>query len=136
MRSTAALIADEMFHKIPNLDSSTIVCHIPTATSRRRQRGYDQAELIATSLARKSGLQHKALLLRKGHTRQVGADKKLRSTQLKDAFYSKKDLSGIKKVLLVDDLLTTGATIEAATNVLKDAGVKKVYATTFAQRSI
>ncbi len=125
----AELIAD----LLPDLPDMLVV-HVPTATSRRRQRGYDQSELIAKAIARQKGLRHDRLLRRIGQTRQVGSDKKARKQHMKNSFITTKQLDKQTPILLVDDLLTTGATIESATLALKEAGAKKVYAAVFAQR--
>lgn len=135
-KQAANIIAEEIDTTLPQLDKKTIIAHIPTATSRRRQRGYDQSELIAKSLARRRGMRHATLLFRQGQSRQVGSDRKKRQNQLNESFRFKAGVSHVESILLIDDLLTTGATIEAATRVVKGAGVKKVYAAVFAQRSV
>lgn len=130
----AGLIADNMGSTIPALPDDITVVHVPTATTRRRQRGYDQAELLAKQLARSRNLQHITLLRRSGQSRQVGATRKKREEQLEDSISVIKQSRLPKSVLLVDDIVTTGATIEAAARALKKAGVKKVYVAAFAQK--
>ena len=108
--------------------------HVPTATSRIRQRGYDQAQLIAKELSRLTRIPCRALLARSGQHHQVGASREQRITQLKTAFRVTQPsaLQGAH-VILIDDVLTTGATLEAAAKTLKAAGVKRVDALVFAQ---
>jgi ComF family protein len=111
-----------------------IVVPVPTASSRRRQRGYDQAELIARQLAKLCGLRYTKLLRRRGNSRQVGSSRQLRRLQLADAFYlTHPSMVRGQSVLLIDDVLTTGATLEAAGQVVKQAGSKRVMAAVFAQ---
>ncbi|MDZ7785876.1 MAG: hypothetical protein U5L95_02015 [Candidatus Saccharibacteria bacterium] len=130
------LIAGELDQLLPELGSELIITHVPTATGRRRQRGYDQSELIAKSLARLRGLPHGTLLYRHGQARQVGADRQKRIKQMQAVFRVHKNAPQYPKVLLIDDLVTTGASLEAAARTLKNAGAGRVYAAAFAQRSV
>lgn len=114
---------------VPNRHS--VIVPVPTATTRIRSRGYDQTYLLARELAKKTGCPMRPLLSRNGQARQVGATRKRRLMQLQDAFYTSADLQEVS-VLLVDDVLTTGATMEAAAKVLLQAGAVRIDALTFA----
>lgn len=131
----ANVISQFIIDTLPYFDEDVIVTHVPTATSRRRLRGYDQSELIAKSIAKKVGLQHRTVLARLGQSRQVGAKREKRQKQLDNAFRvcSPSEVKNAK-ILLVDDVVTTGATLEAAAKTLKAAGAKKIYAAAFAQK--
>jgi len=131
-RDATAVIADCLADY--DLDSQAVIVPIPTATSRRRIRGFDQSQLIAKYLAQKSGLVMTSALARSGQSRQVGSKRDQRLKQLGSAFRVVKPhaVRG-KAVVLVDDVLTTGATIEAAASVIKAAGAKQVDAVIFAQ---
>ena len=111
-----------------------VVVHAPTATSRIRTRGYDQAQLLAREIARHGHVIYSPALVRIDQQRQVGASRKERFEHLAGAFRLAKrhDIDGAR-VLLVDDVLTTGATLEAAAKVLKQAGAKRVDAVVFAR---
>ena len=126
-------IAEWLDAQLPLLDPETVIMHVPTANARVRRRGYDQAQLIARVLARRRGLACQQGLLRTGATRQVGANRRERHEQLSSAFQSVNipKFKG-KHILLVDDVLTTGATIEAAARVLHKAGAKSIEAVIFA----
>ena len=134
-KAAAEDIAHFVDETLPHLPADTIVVHVPTATSRRRQRGYDQSEEIARQFARLRGLRHRTLLARMGHTRQVGSSKKQRQEQIQNAFRARNNevIKG-STLLLIDDLTTTGSTLEAAARMLKRAGAKKIIAATFAQK--
>ena len=124
----ARLMAPLLAHK------GALLVHIPTATTRVRKRGYDQARLLARELSKQVRLPHLPLLVRMGQHHQVGASREQRITQLKMAFR----VTGATSVrdahiILVDDVLTTGATLEAAAKILKTAGAKRVDALVFAQ---
>lgn len=119
----------------PFVDGDDIVLvPVPTATSRVRQRGYDQAVLIARALSRAADSPFASLLIRRGQHRQVGMSRARRQQQLKNVLYVRRPerVRGAH-IILVDDVITTGATLEAATAALKAAGAKRVEAIVFAQ---
>jgi len=133
--SGAQLAAQEMaaLMRLPSNEPIVLV-PIPTATSRRRRRGYDQAYLLAKAVARQYHLSYGTYLRRSGQQHQVGASRQQRITQLQTAYrcIAPQRIAGAH-VLLVDDVLTTGATLEATAKVLKQAGAKRVSALVFAQ---
>lgn len=106
-----------------------LVVPLPTAPGRARQRGYDQAELIAGCLANKLDLPFSALLGRAHDSRQVGSGRQERQTQMQTAFYlaSRRKLSSLN-ILLVDDVCTTGASLLAASKLLSGGGAASVAA--------
>jgi competence protein ComFC len=129
--SVAAIIAGTMQNYVVSLYD--VISHVPTANVRVRVRGYDQAQLIARDLAKKSGVQHSALLGRIGSQRQLGRTRDERLQQLRGAFVVRNlDCIEGKNILLVDDVITTGATLESAARELKAAGAKSVSAIVFA----
>lgn len=132
-QAAAEEMADMLSHFVPNHPDFVII-PAPTATSRARQRGYDQAEVMAQALARKTGVQYLPALRRSGQHHQVGSKRSERIRQLQSAYRVVRpaDVVG-KHVLLVDDVLTTGATLEAAAKVLKAAGAKRVTGLVFAR---
>jgi ComF family protein len=133
-QSAAKDIAAIIDENLPILPGQTIITHLPTASSRIRVRGYDQAQAIAKALAKRRGLPYMALLGRKGSARQVGASRTSRFEQLQGVFFAKnaKNVSGAH-ILLVDDVLTTGASVESAAARLKASGAKTVDVAVFAQ---
>lgn len=128
-------IARHLQDRLPYLGAEYIVTHIPTATSRHRLRGYDQSQLVARAVARHLSVPYASLLERKGQSRQVGSTKTQRVAQAKTMFYvSKPQKVTGKHILLIDDVLTTGASLEAAARLLKAAGASRVNAAVFAQK--
>jgi ComF family protein len=115
-------------------DEDAVLVPVPTATSRVRQRGYDQAELLCRELASLTRLPYRTALARHGQSRQVGTNRTERRAHLEGALRVRhpETIQG-KHVVLVDDVLTTGATIEAAAKVIRRAGAKRVDAIVFAQ---
>lgn len=116
------------------LPKDALLTHVPTASSRVRERGYDHARLLAQTLSQVSSLPAPTLLSRVGQAHQVGASRTERLRQLRNAFrpVHSEVLRG-KHIVLVDDVLTTAATLETAARVLKRAGAKQVSAVVFAQ---
>lgn len=127
------VIAKSIHDYLPLLSEQTKVTYIPTAPSRVRVRGYDQAKLIARSFAQQRDLQIVSLLGRRSVSRQVGSTRKERFAQLENAFFAKNHDIKDAEILIIDDVLTTGATLESAAKILKQAGAKKVSAAVFAQ---
>ena len=130
-------IANSIAQVLPYLLPDTIVTHLPTATSRQRERGYDQSQLIAKQVAKQKKARYRPLLARLGQSRQVGATKGRRYEQAANMFRALKPeaIQGAH-ILLIDDILTTGASLEAAAKILKQAGAKQVDAAVFAQRGL
>ena len=119
---------------VPYLPEDTLVVSVPTASSRIRVRGYDQAALIAQSFARIRNLQYLRALVRTLQVDQIGKNRTLRIKQMASAteLSTQVSLKG-KSVLLVDDVLTTGASIEASARLLRTHGVKHVDAVVVAR---
>jgi ComF family protein len=122
---------------LPHFSSNYIVVPLPTAAVRVRQRGYDHAERISHTIALTKNMRQQCLLRRSGGARQVGASRQQRLSQLRGAFYvpDPKALRG-RDILLVDDILTTGGSIEEAARVLRAAGARSVSASIFAQKAV
>lgn len=116
------------------LPQDMVVTHVPTAHSRIRQRGYDQSALIAKEVARLLNSPYVPLLQRLGKQRQVGQQREARKAQMAMAFRpGHVPLLLNKPVMLIDDVLTTGATLEAAGRTLQQAGAGDVRAAVFAR---
>lgn len=134
VRTAARSMSDNMLPLIDAAEQDVCIVPVPTATTRVRQRGYDQATLIARELAKRSDLPNRQLLRRHGKTHQVGARRSQRLKQLHGSFRVPNPGGVIiKHALLVDDVLTTGATLEAAAAALRAAGVQRVSALVYAQ---
>jgi len=110
-----------------------LITHVPTAPRRVRQRGYDQAQLIAKNLAHETNSQYKNIFIRTSSVRQLGQTRKVRQQQLANIFQLRNKLpSQNMSIILVDDVLTTGSTVEAAAQVLRHAGYQEIHACIFA----
>lgn len=131
-RHSATPIARCMVDTLPYYPSTTIVVNVPTSPSRVRQRGFDHTQQLAKQVARQKKLTYQNVLAKTDNTRQVGSTKKQREEQAKHAYRIKKHTFSKKNILLIDDVVTTGATISELTKLLKKAGAKSVDVAAFA----
>lgn len=106
---------------------------IPLHKNKRKKRGYNQAELLSRSLARRLNLSHLPDLLirtidtlpQKQFSPQARLSNLQKVFQINPRYY--KQLKTCTSILLVDDIYTTGATMEACSRILHEAGVSRVY---------
>jgi ComF family protein len=116
--------------------AADVVVPVPLHRDRERERGYNQAALISKPLAKRLRLPHKAVLLMRTRARP---DKQVLSLEerwesVRGAFATRPGSQVDKlRVLLVDDVLTTGATLDACARALREAGAKSVAGLTIAR---
>ncbi|MBX4188666.1 hypothetical protein KW792_01045 [Candidatus Saccharibacteria bacterium] len=137
-RAASTSIAGLMLEALPALDVSRpdyLIVPVPTATSRVRERGFDHTALLAKEIAYRLKMPYSSALRRTGHSRQLGARREERLTQLAGSISVKNyRLVNGCKILLIDDVVTTGGTIIAVTQALRRAGAASVDALLFAKR--
>ncbi|MDX6531524.1 MAG: hypothetical protein QOH41_3814 [Blastocatellia bacterium] len=119
------------------LKSANLIIPVPLHPERERERGFNQALLLARELARLSGLpldEHSVVRCTHTSRHRAGMDAKARRKSVADAFAVRhpKLVAG-KRVLLVDDVFTSGATVSACAAALKGAGVEEVFVLTLAR---
>lgn len=123
-RDICGKLADEL----RMMDADSIV-PVPVHASRKRERGYNQAELVAAELSRLTGIRMYGDLVRR--VRKTVPQKELtiqeRQNNLKKAFNITTNVVKLNKTILVDDIYTTGSTLDAVAMELKRHGVKAVY---------
>lgn len=129
-----AIIQKEEFMIL--LKDKLILIPIPIHSSKLRKRGYNQAEVLAKELGKKFNIPVQNLLIRNIDTKsQFKLSKEERLNNVKGAFIINDQFSmnDDQAIVLVDDVVTTGATFREAAKVLKRNGVKKVFGLAFAQ---
>ena len=108
-----------------------VVSWAPTTTARRRQRGFDQGRLLALAVARRLRLPCRRTLRRRRGAPQTGRS---RAERLAGPVFVVARTPVPPRVLLVDDVVTTGATLSAAAGQLRQAGADQVRAVVAARR--
>ena len=102
---------------------------VPVHAARKRERGYNQAEALAGEIGRRMGIPVDFRLIKrvKKTLPQKLLDDRERQNNLKRAFKIARNDVKLKRVVIIDDIYTTGSTIDACALELKRAGVEKVY---------
>ncbi|HEX2062271.1 MAG TPA: phosphoribosyltransferase family protein [Thermoanaerobaculia bacterium] len=110
------------------------IAGVPMSRARERQRGYNQAELLARALARRIGVRCDMTLLQRSGERatQSTLPKRERAANVRGAFAASSRVKGTS-ILLVDDICTTGETLRACATALHAAGAARVCAVTVAK---
>jgi ComF family protein len=121
----------------PPLNSANLIIPVPLHSERERERGFNQAALLASELARLSQLPlDEYSVARRVHTERhrAGMDARARRDSVADAFAIRHPrLVAGQRVLLIDDVFTTGATVSACAAALKEAGAEEVFVLTVAR---
>lgn len=131
-REYADFFAEEILRAYGNMLKSwqpDMLIPVPIHSARRRSRGYNQAELLAEPFGERLGVPvRNDILIR---SRSTGPQNKLndkeRRKNVEEAFQIKENGVQLKRVILVDDIYTTGSTVNACAKVLKEAGAGTVY---------
>lgn len=115
-------------HQLSSATSEVTVTWLPASRDGIRKRGFDQAEVLARRFSRKSNTKAKALLIRSGGSAQTGRSRadRLIGPDLRAA------CSVEGTVIVIDDVLTTGASMSAAAEILRQSGASQVIAATVA----
>lgn len=109
-----------------------MICAVPLHKKRRASRGFDQAEELSRHVAQTTGIPFVRALRRVRNTKtQTKLSQQARRDNIRGAFEKLEPVHG--NVVLVDDVLTTGATAAACASVLMEAGARSVFVLTFAR---
>jgi ComF family protein len=123
----SAVVADTL--EAPRAD---LLTYVPSDPDRRLRRGHHAAEALAREVARTWGIGLEPTLVRvRGSPRQRGLSRTERRRNAAAAFTATRRVPA--RVLLVDDVYTTGATLNAAASALRKAGARQVEVVTFAR---
>ncbi len=115
--------------------NSDVIVPVPLHKSRYKERGYNQAALLAQGLSKLIGLpvNHKALVRHRITKTQMTLKAAERKINVSNAFVCQSTALKGKKILLIDDVCTTGATLDACAQALKQANASAVYGLTLAR---
>jgi ComF family protein len=123
-------LALAMDHALPVASTdATVLCPVPLHWTRRFWRGFNQAELLAEALGHYRHMPVCSVLKRRRPTgRQARRGRKDRLVAMQDAFAARTGFAVPKTVILIDDVVTTGATLSACAAALRAAGAQSVSA--------
>lgn len=110
------------------------ILYVPLHKKRERKRGFNQSKIIANQLGKELGIEVLDILERSKNTRRLfELDEKERKKELKNVFKISKDIENYtnKNILLIDDIFTTGSTVNEISKLLKLNGINEVYIFTF-----
>ncbi|SHK01695.1 ComF family protein [Tepidibacter formicigenes] len=127
----AKVMMDKLKYEYIDFD---YIIPVPIHKKRQRKRGFNQSLLIATNLGKITSKEVLDILYRKKYTRFLSnLSKKDRKNELKDVFTIKENEHKIikKNILLVDDIFTTGSTVDEISKILIKHGSGKIYVLTF-----
>ena len=130
IRGLDKILAEMLDIALPKDFGEAVIVPLPTAPKHIRERGFDHTLRLAKALAkRREAFSFCQVLYRNKNTVQVGADAKTRKRQAKEAYLVKSGAVDVNKTyLLIDDVWTTGASMESAIDLMKKAGAKYLAA--------
>jgi len=124
------ILMGNLFRSDPALSDTNIIVPVPLHPSRLRERGYNQSQLLAEEISEITGkeLMNHIVIRKKPTKSQTTLSHRERKENLKDAFKVVSSGSVLNKtILIVDDVMTTGATLNELAKVLKKEDAKKIY---------
>ena len=134
VRAAAGVLGDLLDFALPELPADAIIVPIPTTSRNMRRRGYDHMRLIAKDLARKRKVGYSSLLRRRNNVVQHAArSSRQRKWQAKEFFEVSQPVDQKRLYVIIDDIFTTGSTLAAAADCLRQAGAENVQAAVIAR---
>ncbi|HPW45453.1 MAG TPA: ComF family protein [bacterium] len=137
----AGFIGREIHSKLRQTEEFDMIIPVPLHSRKLKLRGYNQAALIAEIVSKRSGKRAEKNLLKRirNDSPQATLHRVERIRNVKSSFAISKRAEGVvrgKRILLVDDVMTTGATLNECAKILKKAGAAVVVGITFARATI
>mgnify|MGYP000897760768 CR=1 FL=1 len=136
VRSSAEALAGLVDLRLPVLPSNTVIVPVPTLARHVRQRGYDHCFLIARHLAKRRGVPLARLVKRQTSTVQRGMTKKHRMIQAGESFVCSGPIDPDATYLVLDDVVTTNATVRYVAESLAQAGARNIWVVAVARQPL
>lgn len=137
IKQSATPLAELLRARLPIMDRlTTVLVPVPSTPAHIRERGYDHMLLITNELSRLTKYPVKQLLVRRTMSVQHRANRKDRFLQAKTAFGVCGKIDPLCVYILVDDIVTTGATIGRAAELLAEAGATSVWIAAVARQPL
>lgn len=128
------LLAELLDKALPGLPENTVLIPVPTAPANVRRRGYDHMRRVALKLAKRRHLPCQGLIRRRSNvTQHFAKTAQQRRRQAQQFFMLYGKVSPDVTYLIIDDIFTTGSTLQAAVDILKSAGAEDVRAAVIAR---
>jgi ComF family protein len=134
----AKIMTNHIQHHLPEIKycHADVIVTVPLSARRLKERGYNQVDLIAEVLAKDLNLPHEKMALKRAKetNAQFNLSRQERRSNIAGAF-EVDDIASIlgKRILLLDDIYTTGLTINECAKALKQKGAAKIYALTLSR---
>lgn len=135
-RAACKDLGDMITAILPDLPPKTVIVPVPTIAAHIRERGFDHTYFLARHVAKREAVTVSRLIKRMTSTKQRDADRKTRIRQAKEAFQVDEALSADIPYLLLDDIVTTGATVRYAAEALRRAGARRVWVVAIARQPL
>lgn len=128
------LLLDLIYEEKINCD---VICYVPMTKSSVKKRGFNQCEVIAKYLSRELDIPVSNSIIKVKNTKeQKSLSKEERARNIKGAFKIKENYISNKRILLIDDIVTTGATLLECKSILENYDVKEINILTIAKSHI
>jgi competence protein ComFC len=125
----------KIFESFDITPENAILAPVPLHRKRFLGRGFNQSELLAKELGKLLSLESYNLLKRVKNTEtQINLNRSQRQSNVKDAFVMNGNFVNNKKIILIDDVVTTGSTLKECAKALAEAGYQEIYGLVIAQR--
>ncbi|MFZ3079804.1 MAG: phosphoribosyltransferase family protein [Bellilinea sp.] len=129
-------LAKPLAHLLTGLNwQVNLITAVPLSKNRRRERGYNQSALLARWLGLTTGIPFQESVIERSRdtTSQVGLHAHERRQNVMGAFTARSQIAAGKSILIIDDVTTTGATMQACAQALQAAGSSQIYGLTLAR---
>ena len=136
VKEAALPLAELLRDRLPRLGRQYTIVPIPTIPAHIRERGYDHMELIASRLASLTHSSVARVLVRREMHVQHRSSREERLIQAQSAFTVESVLNPKLTYILLDDIITTGATIQQAAQLLKDSGAIRIWVAAIARQPL
>lgn len=129
-------LGDLLLSVLPVLPEGAVIIPVPTVAGHIRERGYDHAALLAGYVAKERHVVYSSVLCRQTSTTQRHASAMTRRQQAQVAFVIDGPIIPSVPYVLVDDVVTTGASIKRCAQLLRDAGASEVWVAVVARQPL
>jgi len=136
IKAASVALADLLDRRLPPFPADSVLVAIPTSPAHIRERGYDHMALIAKRLGALRKVTVSKVLVRDNTLTQHHANRKDRIEQAKSAFRIAGPINADTTYIIIDDVVTTGATIEQAAKLLRAAGAVDIWVAAIARQPL